>query len=311
MKLQQLKMFLTTLEKGSFSEAALELGSSQSTVSYAVAELESELGGKLLKRGRFGAEPTELGTKVAGHVRGIFQLTDAVEQEAAFAKGSIRGKLRVATFRSAAGKIIPKLIARLKKQHPELNVQLLEFDNEVEHAHSKRRLVREHLADIAFIDVLDEQENDLIAWKLLSDPYKALVLDSDKRDIFPWSEVADAPLIFCDHTSCGLYVRQYAESLGIFVQPAYDVKEDSTILRLVSEGLGVGLLPEFAIDALPENVKAIPLDQLLERPIYIALLPSSLKIPAVRAFLGLLKAQFPESAVPRLDVALPPSRVKS
>ena len=309
MKLQQLKMFLATLERGSFSEAALDLGSSQSTVSYAVAELEAELGGKLLRRGRFGAEPTDLGCKVAAHTRGILQLTDAIRQESTLEQGSIHGKLRVATFRSAAGKIIPKLIVRLKEQHPELGVELIELDNELERGRSKRRLVRDHLADIAFIDVLDEKEDDLIAWKLIDDPYKVLVLKEDERDVFPWSDLAERPLIFCNNTSCSLYVRRYAESLGMFVQPAYDVKEDSTILRLVSEGLGIGLLPEFAIDALPENVKAIPLDQLLERPIYIALLPSSLKIPAVRVFLNLLKAQFPESEVPRLE--LPNTTVKA
>lgn len=85
------------------------------------------------------------------------------------------------------------------------------------------------------------------------------------------------------------------------IRPAYDVKEDSTILRMVSEGLGVGLLPEFAIDELPENVKVVPFDQPLERPIYVAILPGSLKIPAVRAFLNVLKTQFPNSELPRLE----------
>ena len=103
MKLQQLRAFLAALDSSSFSEAALDLGTSQSTVSYAVAELERELGVKLLTRGRFGAEPTEVGLRVAAHARGIFALTDAVQQEADLTRGRIRGTLRVATFRSAAG----------------------------------------------------------------------------------------------------------------------------------------------------------------------------------------------------------------
>ena len=82
MKLQQLRAFLGVLDSSSFSEAALDLGTAQSTVSYAVAELERELGVKLLARGRFGAEPTEVGLKVAGHARAILKLTDAVQQEA-------------------------------------------------------------------------------------------------------------------------------------------------------------------------------------------------------------------------------------
>ena len=41
----------------------------------------------------------------------------------------------------------------------------------------------------------------------------------------------------------------------------------------------------------------------LERPIYVAILPGSLKIPAVRAFLNVLKMQFPASELPRLELA--------
>lgn len=302
MKLQQLRAFLATLDSSSFSEAALELGTSQSTVSYAVAELERELGVKLLSRGRFGAEPTEIGLKIAGHARGILKLTDAVRQEADLSKGRIQGILKVATFRSAAGKILSKTIARLKKSQPGLTVRLIELDNELSLGETKRRLVKDHLADIAFIDLLVEKDG-LIAWELMRDPYQALLHASDPRETFPWSAVGDAPLIFCNHTACGSYVKGHAWKLGFEVQPAYDVRKDSTVLRMVSEGLGVGMLPKFAIDELPENVKAVPLDQPLERPIYVAILPGSLKIPAVRAFLNVLKMQFPVSELPRLELA--------
>ena len=304
MKLQHLRAFLAALDSSSFSEAALELGASQSTVSYAVAELERELGVKLLTRGRFGAEPTEVGLRVATHARGIFALTDAVRQEADLVRGRIRGTLRVATFRSAAGKILPKVIARLKREHPGLSVRLIERDNELSPGESKRQLVRDGLAELAFIDLLAEKD-DLIAWELMRDPYRALLHVSDPRETFSWSEVADAPLIFCDHTACGSYVKQHAWDLGFEAKPAYDVREDSTVIRMVSEGLGVGILPEFAIDAPPETVKAVPLDPPLERPIYVAISPSSLKIPAVRAFLNVLKTQFPESELPRLELYAP------
>ena len=300
MKLQQLRAFLAVLDLSSFSEAALDLGTSQSTVSYAVAELERDLGVKLLARGRFGAEPTEVGLKVAGHARAIFALTDAVQQEADLSKGCIQGTLKVATFRSAAGKILPKAISRLKKLHPGLKVRLLEFDNELSPGETKRQLVKDHLADVAFVDLLAEKDG-LIAWELMRDPYRALLHTSDPREVFAWSEVGTVPLIFCDHTACGSYVKQHALALGLEVRPAYDVKEDSTILRMVSEGLGVGMLPEFAIDELPDNVKAIPLDSLLERPIYIAIAPGGLKVPAVRAFLNVLKTQFPASELLRLE----------
>ena len=46
---------------GSFSEAALKLQMSQSSVSYAIASLETELGIVLLARGRYGANLTPVG----------------------------------------------------------------------------------------------------------------------------------------------------------------------------------------------------------------------------------------------------------
>lgn len=302
MKLQQLKAFLATLDAGSFSEAALDLGTSQSTISYAVAELERELGVRLLERGRFGAEPTEVGSKVAGHARGIFALAGAVQQEADLSRGRIRGTLEVATFRSAAGRILPRVIARLKEEQPGLSVRLHEFDGELSEGRTKRQLVRDNVADIAFIDLVSDDDG-LIAWELMRDPYRALLHVSDPRETFPWSEVGEVALIFCGHTACGHYVRTHAWDLGIDVQPAYDVKEDSTIVHMVSEGLGVGMLPEFAIDRLPDNVKAVPLDRPLERPIYVAISPGSLKIPAVRVFLDVLGRQFPESELPRFEQA--------
>ena len=306
MKLQQLRALLATLEAGSFSEAALDLLTSQSTVSYQVAELERELGVRLLRRGRFGAEPTELGLRVAAHARSVVKLTEAVQQEVDLSKGEVKGTLSVATFRSAAGKILPKAILGLRREHPGLNVKLLELDNESS-TQTKRQLVRDHLADIAFVD--KAEEDDLLTWELMRDPYRALLHVSDPRDTLAWSDLPHVSLILSGHIVCGGYVKQYARTLDVNLRPAYDVQEDSTVVRMVSEGLGVGILPEFAIDELPENVKTVPLDGDLERIIYVTTLPSSLKIPIVRVFLNLLKRQFPESELPRLRVDKPSSVV--
>ena len=303
MKLQQLRALLAVIEAGSFSEAALDLDVAQSSLSYAVAELERELGVKLLQRGRFGAEPTEIGAKIAAHARGVVKLTEVIQQEADLSKGDIRGTLTVATFRSAAGKIIPKAITQLRRDHPELNVRFLELDNESLDGHTKRYMVRKHLADIAFVDI--SADDDLLTWELMRDPYRALLHKRDPRDVLAWSDLAQMSLILSGHIVCGGYVKDYAQGLNVQLKPAYDVKEDSTVVRMVSEGLGVGVLPEFAIDELPSNVKVVPLDSLLERIIYVAIAPESLKVPAVRAFLSVLKGQFPESDLPRLELDVP------
>lgn len=53
LKLSQIRALVAIAECGKFSEAALQLGINQSTVSHAIATLEDELGVILLNRGRY------------------------------------------------------------------------------------------------------------------------------------------------------------------------------------------------------------------------------------------------------------------
>ena len=52
---------------------------------------------------------------------------------------------------------------------------------------------------------------------------------------------------------------------------------------------------------LHRGVGTVPFIQPLERPIYVAIAPGGLKVSAVRAFLNVLKTQFPASELPRLE----------
>ncbi len=299
MKLAQLETLLIVIDTGSFSSAALELDTSQSAISYTIAELERELGAKLLLRGRFGAEPNELGLKIAAHARGINQHIKAINQEISAAQGPICGELRVVVFRSVAGKVMPKLMSQLKAQHPCINIRLLELDHL--NMHGKVQLLREHCADISFIDYLPPlpSYDDLLVWEIMRDPYKGVVPASDKRKLLEWSEIPCLPLILHDTDECALRVQNYLENLGTPVQPKYKVMEDSTILHMVSQELGISLLPELAIDELPENTRVVPTSSLLERGIGVTLLPSMLKTPIIKAFLEVLKLSFPNSDIPK------------
>ena len=58
MDIKKYRIFVRAAELGSFTRAAEELGLTQSGVSHALAELEEELGFRLLSRGRSGAALT-------------------------------------------------------------------------------------------------------------------------------------------------------------------------------------------------------------------------------------------------------------
>ena len=300
MKLSQLKAFLTTLEHGTFSEAALELEMSQSAVSYAVAELEKSLGVSLLNRGRGGASATEIGVEVAAQVRQLFQTEETIRQLASHAAGALSGTLRVLTFRSVASRVIPAVLGHFAKHHEGLQVQLLETNGD--HAEIERAL-REGRADLAFVQLPFSDE--FLQWMVLRDPYVAVRRKEKVEGAEPavtWQNLAVTPLIlYGDHESTAVIEQYLQTELGV-VEPKYQFKEDSTLIHMVAEGLGLTIMPRLAIETLPENVEVASLPESLERMIGITVAPRALKMPAVRAFINALKVKYPASELPELSL---------
>ncbi len=306
MKLSQLEAFLAVAEKQSFSEAALQLNLSQAAISYAIAELEKELESRLLERGRFGARSTEFGKQVAIQARAILQHRNAIKQQATAAKGMLAGILKVATFRSAAGKLLPPVMASVQKNYPHLQIQLLEVEDFDSQNRSKEQILRDRMADLAFIEnppSNKESPADLMSFEVIRDSYKAIVPADDPRTIVNWQDIKQESFIVPSCIFCHEIIRQKIPD-GDFISKAnYYVKEDSTILRMISQNLGMSVLPELAIDELPPNTKILDMNEPLERIIALAVLPSMLKVPAIRIFLQELKKQFPSSAIPDFDLA--------
>lgn len=228
-------------------------------------------------------------------------LEAAVRQEASLAQGALVGTLRVATFRSVASHVVPQAMTRLARSYPGLRVELLEIDGDTA---EKERALRTGRVELAFLQA--PYPSGLLSWDLLRDPYIALMPKDHPLAIAPVcrSELLRSPLVlYQPDDSCSAVIHHYlgaAREEGTQSRPGHVVREDSTIASMVGQGLGLSIVPELAFLDLPENVLRVPLAEPLERTIGVAIMPASLKIPAVRAFLGALKTQFPGSTLPPL-----------
>jgi DNA-binding transcriptional LysR family regulator len=94
-RLQQLALFVRTVETGSFSRAAREFGITQPSASRAIAELEERLGIKLITRTTRELSATDAGEALLARARDALA---AVEDAENAARGADRlsGVLRVA-----------------------------------------------------------------------------------------------------------------------------------------------------------------------------------------------------------------------
>jgi DNA-binding transcriptional LysR family regulator len=315
MKLQQLKAFVMVFDKGSFSEAALELDTSQSTLSYTIGELERELNLKLFERGRFGAVPTAAGQAIESHVRMMLRFEDAIFQEASLIRKQLEGHLRVATFRSVASQILPGIMAEFKQTYPALQVELLEMECD------KKDLIhalQQGHCDVALSQVPEDDEGDsaVLHWEVMREVYVAILpvsaraqlqrvpagsssADSDTYQI-SWQQLADFAPVFHGGDKCGLWVQQRLEQLPHALPKMERVRNDFTAMELAAQGLGVSVLPHLASQPLHEGVIRATITPPLRRVIEVMLLPSGLKIPATRLLLQALKRRFPDRQVPVL-----------
>lgn len=77
-EVRQLQAFLGVVDEGTFTDAAIALGTTQASVSRLVAGLERALGLQVLARTSRGALPTAAGARIAEHARRVLQEVETI-----------------------------------------------------------------------------------------------------------------------------------------------------------------------------------------------------------------------------------------
>ncbi|NJO79725.1 MAG: LysR family transcriptional regulator [Cyanobacteria bacterium RM1_2_2] len=285
-KLSQLRALVAIADCGNFSEAALRLGISQSAVSHAIASLETQLGVILLSRGRHGATLTPVGRGVLGHAQEMLRLLESIGREANLSRGLQNGQVRVASFRSAATHVLPGVLAEFQKRYPGISVTITEYrgDDGVEQA------LREGRVDIGLTCMFTTSEFE--TWELMYDEYLGLFPPNIKLpEKIDWAHLFEHPLIMPPNNDyCSILIRGHLTKLNQPINATYEIMEDSTIVSMVSQGLGATIMAKLAAEPLPAEIQVRSLPVPLQRVIRVATLADALHPPAVYAFLETLKA---------------------
>lgn len=293
-KLSQLRALVAIAQTGTFSDAASQLELSQSAVSHAIATLEEELGVSLLSRGRQGAVLTPVGQEITTEATKMLTLLKTISRRAQDAKGLQAGLVRVVGFRSVATHVLPVIIEEFRKQYPGISVSIGE-GNDVRGAED---ILRRGEADIGFTYLPVGDAFD--AWELFRDDYVALLPPDtpDSEGPLTWEALTALPLILpLPEDGCRYNVDQYLLGHGQSITPAYEVKEDSTVVSMVRRGLGATIIAKLAAQPIPPDIVVRPLPEPLQRVIGVITLADALQTPPVFAFLDTLKATWKQKAI--------------
>ncbi|WP_019936298.1 LysR family transcriptional regulator [Bordetella sp. FB-8] len=130
--LPDLATFARVVETGNFSTAARLLGTTPSTVSRQMQRLERALGTRLLERSTRSIRLTESGTQVYRHCQNMVEAaTDAVDV-AGHLSEQVRGQVSISAPIAYAKSVVHPLMDGFLRAHPQVGVQLLFDDGEID-----------------------------------------------------------------------------------------------------------------------------------------------------------------------------------
>ncbi|MGW7535370.1 LysR family transcriptional regulator [Amycolatopsis sp. NPDC054798] len=253
--LPQLAALIAISATGSFAGAATALGCTQSAVSQRVASLERGLGVLLVHRSRQQRRVslTEAGDTLvaaAEQVGGI--LSAAVSQVETIRKG-LNATVRIGLFTSASERVIPPMMAALRRQPVDYRIELVELDQQTEVS----RLVRNGDVDLAFVK-LPIADPTLLTAELLADPF-VLLAPADSAPVEPVEpgRLAGLPLI-------GLRgqrdpMEAWAAAASAELNWVLEMETNHAVEAMVAAGLGYGAVPRLTLGGRTPGVRRISL----------------------------------------------------
>jgi DNA-binding transcriptional LysR family regulator len=152
-----LRAFLATVDTGSLSAAASQIGATQPTLSRHIKELEAAIGTPLFRRSVKGLEPTEAGLALVDDAREMGRAAEALALKAQGKAETLSGTARITASVVVSNLILPEIIAQLRQVEPQIQIEIVASD-------ASQNLLRRD-ADIA-LRMFDPTQNALIARKL-------------------------------------------------------------------------------------------------------------------------------------------------
>jgi DNA-binding transcriptional LysR family regulator len=131
--LNSLTMFAKVVEANGFSEAARRLDIPVSTISRRVAELEAQLGVRLLERSTRKLRLTEIGSELLEHAQRSAELGEAVGDIVSNRRSSVSGVLRLSAPPSLSESLLVPLINAFQMSYPNVRIEVLVTDRFVDH----------------------------------------------------------------------------------------------------------------------------------------------------------------------------------
>lgn len=240
---KQLRYVDALARHGHFGQAAEASAISQPALSMQIKELEASLGLHLFERSARQVRLTGFGEAFVVRAREILRSMDELHELATTARDGVMGRLRLGVIPTIAPYLLPALISGLSQKYPGLDL------------HVRETLTEKLIAELtdgrldAAIVALPVSESSLQEVALFDETFVLVRPHSDAMNPVPDPDALremrlllleeghcfrDQALSFCD-------IRASLPAEGL------EGSSLSTLVQMVSAGIGVTLIPEMAV----------------------------------------------------------------
>jgi DNA-binding transcriptional LysR family regulator len=289
MELRHLAYFVAVAEESSFTRAAERLHVVQSGVSAAIKALEHELDAPLLERTSKRVALTDAGAALLPRARAALDAARAARDAVDQVRGGLRGTLRIGTLTSIGLVDLPALLGHFHRTHPDVT---LELSVSTRGSGGLVDALTDGRLDLALVSVPGRPPAGAHLRQLLHYPMELVLPAGHRLVTAPAVRIADlADEQFVDFPA-GYGNRRVVDrafaAAGVDRQVALEVIDITTGASFVRHGLGIAILPRFAVPDEVDLVVRPVADADLDWPLAVA--TSAVRAPsaAALALLGMI-----------------------
>jgi len=289
--LRQLR-FLTAVEETlNFSRAAELCFVTQPTLSAGIKELEDRLGVQLIERTRRSVMLTPLGREVAARGRQMLLEAEEIETLARASRNPFEGDLKLGSIPTIGPYLLPRVLPAIRERFPGLRLFLREEMTEslIEGLNAGR-------LDLILI-ALPFETGSLEVMELFEDGYQLATPAGWSPPSGAEALAESGQLMLLEKGHC-LQRHALAAYPGRLLtdQDSFAATSLTTLIAMVSEGLGITLLPNLAVGAGVvgrAEVQLTPLPDACPRHVALAWRTGSARSALFRALGELLRPASP------------------
>lgn len=243
LSMRQLRYFDALARLGHFGRAAEDCAVSQPALSMQIRELEDILGAPLVERGARQVRLTELGEEFALRVRDILTAVNELDDLVRARTGPLLGRLRIGVIPTVAPYLLPEVITALQARYPGLDLR------------PREAVTQKLLEDLsgarldAAIVALPISEPGLVEMPLFEEEFVLVRPPQEADHPVPSAQgLREMRLLLLEEGHC------FRDQALAFCAPPRSAPRDmmegsslSTLVQMVSAGIGVTLVPEMAV----------------------------------------------------------------